>query len=100
VEKKMAIGVIAKITILEGKNQEFEREFLKLTEQVTAKESGNAFYILHRHPTDPQVYTVMEQYKTAEDLDAHSKTDHFREANKVLATLVAAAPEIEILETV
>jgi quinol monooxygenase YgiN len=42
----------------------------------------------------------MEQYESAEALDAHGKADYFREANKVLGTLVAAAPEIELLDTV
>ena len=34
------------------------------------------------------------------DLDAHGKTTYFREANKVLAPLVAAAPVVEVLDTV
>ena len=96
----MAIGLLATITIQEGKNAEFEQAFLALTEQVRANEPGNIFYILHRSTSDPHVYKVMEQYESAEALDAHGKSEHFREANKVLATMVAAAPEIEILDTV
>ena len=96
----MAIGLLATITVQEGKNAEFEQAFLALTEQVRANEPGNIFYILHRSTSDPQVYKVMEQYESAEALDAHGKSDHFREANKALATMVAAAPEIEMLETV
>ena len=96
----MAIGLLATITVQEGKNAEFEQAFLALTKQVRANEPGNIFYILHRSTSDPQVYKVMEQYESAEALDAHGKSDHFREANKVLATMVAAAPEIEMLETV
>ena len=84
----------------DGKNAEFEKVFLSLAEQVRANEPGNIFYILHRSKSQPQVYKVLEQYESAEALDAHGKTDHFREANKVLATLVAAAPEIEVLDTV
>jgi quinol monooxygenase YgiN len=96
----MAIGLIAKITVQQGKNAEFEQAFLALTEQVRANEPGNIFYILHRSKSDPQVYKVLEQYESAEALDAHGKASYFREANKVLATLVAAAPEIEVLDTV
>jgi quinol monooxygenase YgiN len=96
----MAIGVIATITIQEGKNAAFEQAFLALAEQVRANEPGNIFYILHRSKTDPQVYKVLEQYHDEADLDAHGKTEHFREANKVLATMVAAAPEVEVLDTV
>jgi quinol monooxygenase YgiN len=96
----MTIGVIATITIQEGKNAAFEQAFLALAEQVRANEPGNIFYILHRSKTDSQVYKVLEQYHDEADLDAHGKTEHFREANKVLATMVAAAPEVEVLDTV
>mgnify|MGYP001553696117 CR=1 FL=1 len=96
----MAIGVIATITVLEGRNAEFEQAFQALAAQVRANEPGNIFYILHRSTSNPQVYKVMEQYESAEALDAHGKSEHFQEANKVLATMVAAAPEIEILDTV
>ena len=96
----MAIGLLATITILEGKNEEFESAFLDLTEKVRANEPGNVFYALHKSGSDPQVYKVMEQYDSAEALDAHGKTEYFLAANKRLAGMVAAAPEIEILEAV
>ena len=96
----MAIGLLATITVLEGKNADFEAAFLALTEQVRANEPGNIFYALHRSPSDPQVYKVMEQYESPEALDSHGKTDYFREANKQLAGLVAGAPELEILDAV
>lgn len=96
----MAIGLLATIKVQEGKNAEFEQVFLKLVAQVRANEPGNIFYVLNRSTSDPQVYKVMEQYASAEALDVHGKTDYFRAANIVLANLVAAAPEIEILDTV
>ena len=40
----MGIGLLAKITVQEGKNAEFEQVFLDLTEQVRANEPGNIFY--------------------------------------------------------
>ena len=96
----MAIGLLAKITVREGKNAEFEEVFLSLIEQVRANETGNLFYVLHRSASDPQVYKVMEQYDGPEALEAHGKTDYFQEASQRLATLVAGAPEVEIMETV
>ncbi|MFT4520047.1 MAG: quinol monooxygenase YgiN [Halioglobus sp.] len=96
----MAIGVIATLTIAEGKNAEFEKAFLELAAQVRANEPGNIFYLLHHSKTDSQVYKVLEQYESEADLDAHGKTAHFQEANKVLAPLVAAVPEMEVLDTV
>ena len=96
----MAIGLLATITVREGMNEEFEKAFLDLAEQVRANEPGNHFHALHRSGTDSQVYKVMEQYASQEALEAHSQSDHFREANKILAGLVAAAPEIELLPAV
>ncbi|QFU76626.1 antibiotic biosynthesis monooxygenase [Halioglobus maricola] len=96
----MALGLIATITVQEGKNAEFEQIFLSLTEQVRANEPGNIIYALHRSKADRQIYKVLEQYDSAEALDAHGKADYFRDANKVLAALVAGPPEIEILDAV
>ncbi len=96
----MAIGLLATITVQEGKNAEFERIFLDLTEKVRANEPGNVFYALNHSKADAQVYKVMEQYDSAEALDAHGKTEYFREANKALAGLVAGPPEIEVLDAV
>ena len=96
----MAIGLLATVTVQEGKNEAFENVFLELTEKVRANEPGNIFYVLHRSKSDPQVYKVMEQYASPEALDAHARSDHFLEANKQLAALVSAAPEIELLDTI
>ena len=96
----MAIGLLATITVRDGKAEEFEQVFLELTGQVRANEQGNVFYALHRSTSDPNVYKVMEQYESREALDAHGKSAHFIDANRQLAGLVAGAPDIEILEAV
>ena len=96
----MAIGLIATITVQEGKNEEFEGVFLDLVEQVRANEPGNVFYALHRSKAEAQVYKVLEQYTGPAALAEHSKSEHFRAANEKLAGLVAAAPDIEMLDGV
>ena len=96
----MAIGLLATITVQDGKNAEFEQVFLELARQVKNNEPDNNFYAIHQSGSDPQVYKVMEQYESAEALDAHAKSEHFQAANKVLGGLVAGAPDIEILEAV
>jgi len=57
----MANGLLANITILEGKNEEFESAFLDLTEKVRANGPSNVFCALHKSNSGPQVYKVMEQ---------------------------------------
>ena len=96
----MTIGLLATITILEGKNEEFEQAFLDLADAVRANEPGNIFYALHKSQDNSRVYRVMEQYESSEALDLHRKSEHFKQANKQLGGLVAAAPEVEILEAV
>lgn len=52
----MAIGLLATMTVLEGKNEDFEQTFLDLTERVRANEPGNMLHALHKSGSDPQVY--------------------------------------------
>jgi quinol monooxygenase YgiN len=94
----MALGVLARITVQDRKNEEFETIFLGLVEKVLANEEGALLYALNRSKSNPQEYIVMEQYRSAADIDAHGKTDYFREANKAMAGLVAGAPVIEVLD--
>ena len=56
-----AIGVIATLTVAEGKNEDFEAVFAELAAAVRANEPGNVFYALTRSRSNPQVYKVLEQ---------------------------------------
>lgn len=94
------IGVIATLTVAEGKNAEFEAVFGELAAQVRANEPGNLFYTLTRSRANPQIYRVLESYTDQAALDAHGKTDYFRAAGPKLAPCLVAAPEIEYLDAV
>jgi quinol monooxygenase YgiN len=96
----MAIGVIAKLTVQAGKNEEFEGVFSRLVAAVNASESGCNFYAIHKSRTDSQVYMVLEQYADEEALAAHGKSDHFRSMGAELAPCLAAAPEIEYFDAI
>jgi len=96
----MAIDVIATITVRDGKNAEFEELFTGLTEQVLANEPGATFYALHRTKSDSQVYKVLEQYASKEALKAHGQTEYFLAASQKMGALVAAAPDIEVMDAV
>jgi quinol monooxygenase YgiN len=96
----MALGVLARITVQEGKNEEFETLFMALADKVLANEEGALLYSLTRSKSSSQDYVVMEQYRSAADIDAHGKADYFLAANKAMAGLVAEAPVIEVLDVV
>jgi len=96
----MAIGVTAKLQVQVGKNEEFEGIFKRLMEEVNANEPGCNFYSIHKSREDAQVYVVLEEYIDEEALAAHGKTDYFREYGKELAPCMAAAPVIELMDSV
>ena len=96
----MAIGVIAKLKIKEGKNSEFEEVFTELAAAVRANESGNNFYALHKSRTDPQLYIVLEQYVDQAALDAHGQSDHFKASGGKMGPCMGGAPEIEVMDAV
>ena len=96
----MALGVLATISVQEGKNEEFETLFKGLAEKVLANEEGTLLYALHRSKSNPQEYVVMEQYRSAADIDAHGKTHYFIAAQQAMGALVTAAPVIQVLDVV
>ncbi|MDA0790954.1 MAG: putative quinol monooxygenase [Proteobacteria bacterium] len=95
----MAIGMIARLKIQEGKNAEFEEIFLRLQAAVKANEPGCNFYSLHRS-SDPQTYVVLEQYADEASMKAHSASDHFRTIGREMGSCMAGRPELEQLEAV
>ena len=96
----MAIGVIAKLTIQEGKNEEFEAAFGELQAAVTANEPDNNFYLLHKSRESETSYVVLEQYVDQAALDAHGSSDHFKSAGAKLGPCMGGAPEIEYFDAV
>lgn len=96
----MAIGVVARLKIQEGKNEEFENIFSELAAAVRANEPGNNFYALHRSRDDNTTYVVLEQYTDQAALDAHGQTDHFKAIGAKMGGCMAGRPEIEYLDAV
>ena len=94
-----AIGVIATLRVLPGKEEEFEAVFAELAPAVAANEPGNSYYRLFR-TEETGVYKVMECYDDAAAVEAHRASDHFRTIGGKLGPCVAGAPEIEKLGAV
>jgi quinol monooxygenase YgiN len=92
------LAVIAKLNVAEGKEEEFESLMLGLAAEVRANEPGNELYTLCKDKDGN--YVVMELYADADALDAHGKSDHFREAGGKLGALMGGAPDIQRLEVV
>ncbi len=93
-----AVGVVATLTVAEGKNADFEVAFKELMAAVQENEPGNEFYSVFQCKDNPQQYKVLERYVDQAALDAHGKSDHFRASGPKLAPCMAAAPVIEHLD--
>jgi quinol monooxygenase YgiN len=96
----MAIGVVAKLTIQEGKNAEFESIFGELQAAVNANESGNNFYALHKSRDSDTTYVVLEQYVDQAALDAHGASDHMKSIGGKLGSVMGGRPEVEYYDAV
>lgn len=95
-----AVGVVATLTVAEGKNADFEAAFTQLAAEVRENEPGNEFYSVFQSKENPQEYKVLERYVDQAALDAHGKSDHFRASGPKLAPCMAGAPVIEYLDAV
>jgi quinol monooxygenase YgiN len=93
-----SIGVVATLTVAEGKNADFEAAFSELMAAVSANEPGNEFYAAFQCKDNPQQYKVLERYVDQAALEAHGKSEHFRASGPKLAPCMAAAPVIEYLD--
>lgn len=96
----MAIGVVAKAKVQDGKQAEFEAVFRELAAAVRANEPGNQLYQVCKSKSDPTVYVVMELYEDEAALKAHGASAHFQAAGPKLGPVMAGPPDIQYYETV
>ena len=92
------IGLIATLTVRDGKGPDLEKIFADLAPKVRDNEPGNALYQLCRSKDDPNVYKVLELYTDQDALKAHGSSDHFKAAGASFAGVLAGAPKIEHLD--
>jgi len=91
------ITVLAKLTIQEGKTENAIAMFKALMKKV-ATEEGTLLYSLNRNPSDPNMIVIVERYKDKQALGAHSSTAHFKEFSAKLGEVLAAKPDISVLD--
>lgn len=95
----MTIGVTAKLIVQEGKNAEFEDIFTRLVEAVNTNESGCDFYQFFKMRSQENTYMVLEQYVDEAAFTIHRKSD-YSSISSALGNVMAAEPEIEIMDSV
>lgn len=96
----MAVGVIARLKIKEGANEDFEKVFSELASAVHANEKGNNFYALHRSRDDNTAYIVLEQYADQAALEAHGQSEHFKTIGAKMGPYLDGRPDVEYMDGV
>ena len=71
------VGGIKHVTVMEGKENEFESLFTELAVKVRDHDKECNYYDLHKSK-QPRTYLVMEQYENRDALQQHQKSDHGR----------------------
>lgn len=94
----MSIGLIATMTVQDGKGEEFEGVFRELAALVRTKEPGNMAYKLTKSRTEPNVYKVLELYADQDALTAHGQSEHFKTISPRMGPCLAGRPNLEILD--
>ena len=92
------IAVIARLHVAEGSEVAFEEVMGNLIDQVRANEPGNHLYTMCRD--EDGNYVMLELYDTAEDIDDHGRSEHFKAAGAGFRGLMSGAPEIQRLEVI
>jgi quinol monooxygenase YgiN len=94
------IGVIATMSVQEGKAVAFEQVARELAAQVRANEPGILVYRLTKGRDHPNTYRFMEVYRDQTTAEQHSRTPYFAELFGKLQALLSKAPEIEVLDAI
>ena len=88
------VHVLALFSAAPGKEEELGRALIALIEP-TRKEAGCIRYDLVQGLGKSAEFAFIEEWESAEHLDAHSQTPHVREAGSKAAGLLAAPASIE-----
>jgi (4S)-4-hydroxy-5-phosphonooxypentane-2,3-dione isomerase len=91
------VAIVARVTIMEGKADEYVAAFVPLLEQAE-KEPGTLLYAVHRSKDDPYVFWTTEVYADDDALTAHHASEVHAAASPVFTKLIAAS-DVVIGET-
>jgi quinol monooxygenase YgiN len=93
------IVLTALIKIVDGRCEDFEREFYKLASKVR-KDPGTIIYVLHRDTKNPNQYFVYEKYENDAARQYHGSTPHFKEFFKNTGPMLFGPVEINVYQEI
>ncbi|HIV73086.1 MAG TPA: antibiotic biosynthesis monooxygenase [Candidatus Aquabacterium excrementipullorum] len=89
------VGIVATLKVKQGQQALFEEVANQLVAASRA-EPGCLEYTLWR-TDDSTVYVFVERYQSPEAIEAHKKSDHYRQLGRQLAPFLETAPELKML---
>jgi quinol monooxygenase YgiN len=93
--------IIAKLTVQEGKEDEFKAAGAEMVAGVKANEAGRTLmYTLAQDKKTPTAFYFIEAYADDEALADHGKTPHMAAFGGKIGGLLAGRPEITRLDPV
>ena len=94
-------AVVAKLTVQDGKEEEFKAAGAEMVAAVKANEAGKTLqYTLTQTQGKPTEFIFMEMYKDADAAAEHSKTAHMAAFGGKIGGLLAGRPEITRMDVV
>jgi quinol monooxygenase YgiN len=87
------IVVGATMHVVDGKGDEFIKEFRKVAPKVR-KDPGALLYALHRDIADPNRFFFYEKYENEEAIKFHGSAPHVREFFQAIGPITTGRPEI------
>ena len=95
------ISVIAKLTVQEGKEEEFKAAGAEMVAGVKANEKGRTLmYTLAQNKKASTEFFFIESYADDEAMADHGKTPHMAAFGGKIGGLLAGRPEIIRLDTI
>lgn len=91
----LTIRVVAKCHVKPEKVQEFIDMCKKLVDE-TVKEEGCIEYGLYQELSNPQILTMLEEWRDEGSLDEHMKSDHFREIFPLFSECLIKETEVSV----
>ena len=95
------IAIVAKLTVQEGKEEEFKAAGAEMVAAVKQNEAGRTLqYTLAQSQKTPNEFYFIEAYADGDAAGDHSKTAHMAAFGGKIGGLLAGRPEIIRLDTV
>ena len=91
------MSLVAKLTVQEGKEQDFI-DVMKDVVPAVREEPGNNAYIMNRSKEHPRMFVFYEEYTDQAAFDAHRK--HLGELGVDLRAILDGAPVLEFYEKI